>query len=829
MMLRRSLAAWLHRGSVQRRLSLLLVLCAGITAAFSLVAVLLPGVLLENRRARDESESIARMLAYALQAPLAFQDEEAVNEALSVLRARPEIHRADAYDRQGWLIARYGQAADVRPLGPFDGHVRVALPVVVAGDRVGEVVVVYNLEQTARSLALVAALVAAGIALGFALAMVYARRLARGIVGPITQLAVTSTRIAHSKDYSQRLSGAGDDEIGHAVAAFNRMLDEVQLRDAALAESNHTLEQRVAERTREFEQQKERAIAASAAKTRFLANMSHELRTPLNAVIGAAQLLQQPGGAAPQDHLVGTIRESGVALLGLIENVLDVSRIEADALVLSDEPFDLIDCVESAVATAAVTARAKGLAIAACVDAELPARRRGDAVRLRQVLLNLLGNAVKFTRQGEVVLTVQAGATSVQLRLAVRDTGIGIDLARARDIFEPFTQADESTTRRFGGTGLGLTISRRLVQAMHGSIEVQSTPGAGTCFEVVLDLPVVAPDALHGEIAPHAAHPDAPHAAPAAAEAAPAVSRPLPLAPLGLHPALAPAPLAGHRVVFHEPHEASALALAALLARLGAVAQRCRGAADLRAALSHRRRGNAACCWVLIAVDGVADAATVAATDAMTDMTADVAGLWACAARRLPPSQLIAMVQDPTAPSALPAGAGPALIKPVLRSALLGRLQSGTPDGDRATTAAGHAAHVLVVEDDAVNRMIVGSMLQGAGFSFVSAEGGHAALRLLETQDFDLVLMDWHMPDMDGLEVTRRIRAGAAGAPAAAVPIVALTANAFAEDRRACLDAGMNDFLTKPVLATALVDIVRRWSPQRSEHPGDTEPAAELG
>lgn len=758
---------WLQRGTVQRRLSRLLVLCAGITAVFSLLAVLLPGVLLENRRARDETEGIARMLAYALQAPLAFEDDGAVAETLAVLQTRPEIHRADVYDRRGRRVARYGQDAPGPRFGPFDGHVQAELPVLAGNDAVGRVVVVYGLAQAMRALLLAAALVAAGTALGFALATYYARRLARGIVRPITALAVTSTRVAQSNDYSQRLAGAGDDEIGHAVAAFNRMLDEVQLRDAALAESNRTLEQRVAERTQELQQEKERALAASAAKTRFLANMSHELRTPLNAVIGAAQLLQQPGAAAPQDHLVGTIRESGIALLGLIENVLDVSRIEADALVLSDEPFDLIDCVESAVATAAVPARAKGLALAACIDAALPAWRRGDAVRLRQVLLNLLGNAVKFTHSGEVVLGVQAGASPQQVRLSVRDTGIGIDLQRSRDIFEPFTQADESTTRQFGGTGLGLTISRRLIQAMHGAIDVHSAPGAGTCFEILLDLP---------------------------------------LAP----PPVAPPALQGHRAVFYEPHEAGAQALAALLQRLGCTAQRCRDAAELDAALSAGHAAGDPRFWALIATDAPPGGDEPGA-------------VWARAAQRLAATQLVALGSGVAWPDAdAPAGAGPVLAKPVLRSALLARLQAGQAPQAGQPGPAGTAAHVLVVEDDPVNRMIVCSMLQGAGCSFAAADGGHAALRLLGEQAFDVVLMDWQMPDLDGLEVTRRIRSGAAGERAAHVPIVAFTANAFAEDRRACLDAGMNDFLTKPVLATALVEIVQRWSarvePAASEH-----------
>jgi two-component system sensor histidine kinase BarA len=489
--------------------------------------------------------------------------------------------------------------------------------------------------------------------------------------------------------------------------------------------------------------------------------MSHELRTPLNAVIGAAQLLKEGRAeAGRQAYLVDAIRSGGTKLLGQIENILDLSRIETGALELSPEDFNLVDCVEAALATASVTARIKHLEMASIVDPRIAAWRHGDPMRLRQVLLNLLGNAVKFTLQGEVVLRIEPGNEPDGLRITVTDTGIGIGQASLAHVFEPFRQADDGANRRFGGTGLGLAISRELVGAMGGHISVHSELGKGSCFELTLALP--------------------------------AAERP------GAETAL------GHTVVFFEPHEASAEALAALLARIGCRAQRCRTPRQLREWMEAHAIDPVKP-WLLAAVD---------AEETWAFLEGSIA--W------LDPERVIGMSTSESyeAETARERFHVPRnVIKPVLRAALVSRFgavaRADAPPSRPAPlmTAREYASRkrILVVEDDAVNQTIVCNMLENAGYLTSTADDGASALAILSRDPFDLVLMDWQMPDMDGLEVTRRLRGGAVGGVGKVVPIVALTANAFAEDRAACLAAGMNDFLTKPVLTSALHATVARW------------------
>ncbi len=540
--------------------------------------------------------------------------------------------------------------------------------------------------------------------------------------------------------------------VGRASHESTRALIETELRlSRAVAETSAA---------------RERAESASYAKTRFLANMSHELRSPLNAVIGAAQLMK--AGEADrerQDQLIDAIGRSGTNLLGLIENILDLSRIEAGEMTLARQDFHLFDCIDAALATTGLAARAKGLQLACIADPDLPAWRHGDAARLRQVLLNLLGNAVKFTQQGEVVVRVEPGPDPQDVRISIRDTGVGIGEHMIAHVFEPFRQADDSAGRRFGGSGLGLAIVRQLMLAMGGQVSVQSQLGQGSTFELLLALPLAGADDT--------------------------------VEPTGKH----------LRVAFFEPHQASADALHALLRRMGCESRCCRNAQDVRNWYADNA-GSMDDAWLLVCTD-------VSQTTELLEQTLDL----------VEPERVIGMSSQESIEAELarerfhlPRN----VIKPVSRSSLASRFVSSVDHARRSSVdetpvlatsdpQADAAAHILVVEDDALNRVIVTRMLQHAGHRVTAVVDGGSALSILRRQSFALVLMDWQMPDMDGLEATRRIRAGEAGEGPRKLPIVALTANAFAEDREACLAAGMNDFLTKPVLAGILNATVARW------------------
>ncbi|WP_418317728.1 ATP-binding protein [Piscinibacter sakaiensis] len=632
-----------------------------------------------------------------------------------------------------WLLLASGLAAVAALMAAFGAGVHAAAPAFVAA-----------------------------VIVGFA--ALRARRNANAVSG----LAARLDEIASGHLHDQRLPPVADPDDVDLVTPINQLLDDCEQLGAAVVNAGRDADRRTAADTRALQDERDQAEAASLAKTRFLANMSHELRTPLNGVIGAAQLLQLGGqGAEEQAHLIDAIRGSGTNLLGLIENILDLSRIETGALELTHVDFNLVDCVESAIATTAVGARLKRLGMACIVDPDLPAWRNGDSSRLRQILMNLLGNAVKFTQRGDVVLNVDRGRTATSVIIRVRDSGPGIAEQALQHVFEPFRQADDGVNRRHGGSGLGLTITRELVEAMGGSIRVDSEVGAGSCFEVELDIPL----------------------------AATTVPEPPPLQ---------------YQVLFFEPHEPSARAIAAQLARLGCRTMRCRSADDLQAWIS-RQPDDAAEPWLLVAADAEETWQFLEASMQMID-----------------PQRVIGMTQLESYESEIARERfhlSRSVVKPVLRASLVSRLgavprpapsprhlPASSPLPTPTSPGTLGAKHVLVVEDDRLNQTIVCSMLHNAGYATTAADTGEQALELMARQTFDLVLMDWQMPEMDGLEVTRRIRGGEAGRYGRIVPIVALTANAFAEDRAACLAAGMNDFLTKPVLAAKLIETASRWT-----------------
>jgi signal transduction histidine kinase/CheY-like chemotaxis protein len=741
----------------------------------------------------NDSGILADVIAANSSAAVVFDDARAAAETLQAAAINPHVLTAQIV-RKGVVFATFSRSnqteapgvprelADAiargEPQQEFSPNaLRMVRPIVFNHEVVGAFYMETDLDALSdrrNTFGQITLLVLIGTC---TVALFLSLRLQRVILAPILHLTSVTRAFSGTRNYSVRARRFRNDEVGVLIGGFNEMLSEIEQRDRELRQHKAQLERTVETRTadlvaanQDLATARDAAMEGSRAKSEFLANMSHEIRTPMNGILGMTELaLDSPLNEQQRDWLESA-RTSAGSLLTILNDILDFSKIESRRLDIEVVPMSLRDVVADALKTQAPTAHGKGLELMADVSGDVPSGVLGDPGRLGQVLVNLLSNAVKFTERGHVLVRVRVPAVlpdgRVRVRFSVSDTGIGIPADKHQLIFESFRQADGSTTRRFGGTGLGLTISSQLIALMGGSIEVESEPGLGSTFHVTLDLQTAAvPERQYNT------------------------------------------DLAGLRALIVDDNPINGRIQSEFLARLGMIPVTATGGTDALDLLDRARDRQTP--FDIVLMD-----ANMPQMDGFT------------AAQRIvhepghpPVVMLTSTAGQGDSARCRAIGISEYLVKPVrqadlfdaMAAALSGRrphpatAPQSKPSKPEATTH----SRILLAEDNATNQKIVCGLLRPRHHVVEVVDNGADAVTAVERGMYDLVLMDLQMPIMGGLEATKAIRARDAER-GRHTRIVALTAHAMKTDREECLAAGMDGYLAKPVSKKALLAVVEQ-------------------
>lgn len=800
---------FLARMPITRKLfavNLVVILAAALVTATVLILVERTAM---RERIVNELVAQAEIVAFNSAASLAFDEAASAQDILAAFRAVPQVQEAIIFNLKHDVFARYVSSENTAyrsgyteiaggrvqwPSKPghdvifSDEGIFIYTPVSLDGERVGALYIRSSLDhfnaysQQAVLLGLIALIIAVLVALLLLAPMV------KIVSDPILELLFTVNAVRRDKDYHVRVAKLANDEFGELADAFNAMLEEIGQRDAELSRHQMSLESEVQERTQAMKkanrhleetvhalQQANRAIriseenkrvaeASADAKAQFLANMSHELRTPMNGVLGMLSLLLETRLNDDQRHYVDVAYESGNILLELLNNVLDLSKIEQGKLALESIPFNLRESIDEVVAIVGESAYAKGLELIVLRELDVPVNVVGDPTRFKQLIFNLVGNAIKFTHKGYVSLRcfpVLRDNDSIRLRFEIQDTGVGIAEDVRDRIFDSFTQADSSTTRKYGGTGLGLSLCKQIVQLMEGRIGVESTLNEGSTFWFELSFKMV-----------------------------------------GSEKDAAPAAVTAHEVsvLVLDPNPVSANAMSHYLEEIAIHGDIVANEVEL---LSRLETCSIPYARLLISLDlPMHMVRTVLTTE------------WVNA--RFKPSDVLfygSIAQRNVFRQDKDNAGFEMLIKPVRLAHLqhlLGECVAAHHTSEPALKPDGETSIVLVVEDNPINQEVAVGMLRKMGYQTDVADNGEVALQMMNMKHYDVVLMDCQMPVLDGYSATRTVRQWELdGRPRTC--IIAMTAHAMAGDRDLCAQAGMDDYIAKPIKAEVLRQVLKHW------------------